>query len=790
MKLLLKNIFAGSKPTPDVKSGFVKSIRILLVAAALAAIVGFMPDIASRAQRPKEGPANVASVSSRTTANGAVITIVADTSLNRVQTWQDSEGYHVTLPYSGQGEVKGSRGVKVRQVGRSLEVVVQVKPGANVTVQPQANHLTLQVDGKLDTSQSGENEEGGNSAAAGVYRANTQNAAETNSAVSQSSIATSPVAANNTPSLGDNSAANPSNGSQSAGVASSQPASGSGSGEPIVPAQDEATDADPANIVVSTNNPDVLVQDPAAEEGSLWSMLFSGPGVLGVVGLGLVGLFVIRRRKASSMDDSDLVESSSPVETALPQDGNEKAADHRIDSWRTSEQSLGLVKANSQAEVAVQNSPSHAATSLFGAYRVDQEIGKLVLGQPHRMDVLASRAPDDRRAMEVALIKALMSPHTEDDGRRRARQALEEYGFVARQSATLLMGQDVCERAAAARSLGEIGAPSSLPFLLEALYDNEPIVRNQCVTSLGTLKLPSAIGALLDVARRHPSIPDSLLSHALSACSVESFDFFDAQPAQPVLLSGRDPVFTGEITGLESTGVVDDLPDFVEDAALIDALAQLESSETPIRAAAVRQLAQFPVQRSVEALASVAIQDPEAAVRASAVSSLGSIDHESVFAPVLIAMADESREVRAAAARSLTGLNFDRADAYVRVIETASDDMMQQVAKACIKAGMVSQAIDRLASSDRRQAYEAFSLASLLAKANEAQPILEAIEHHQDNGVRMCAVRVLGLSAQPQILGHLRQLAGRDYIPEAVRPAILEVIYKIDQAQPAGKSTK
>ena len=252
--------------------------------------------------------------------------------------------------------------------------------------------------------------------------------------------------------------------------------------------------------------------------------------------------------------------------------------------------------------------------------------------------------------MEVALIKALTSPNTSEEGRQRARQALEEYGFVARQSATLLAGHDVCERASAARTLGAIGAPSSLPFLLEALYDNEPIVRNQCVSSLGTLKLPSAIGALLDVARRHPSIPDSLLSNALSACSVESFGFIDIQLETPALLSGQLPDFTGEITTLESTGVVNDLPDFVEDPDFIEALAQLESPETAVRATAVRQLALFPVQRSVEALASVAIQDPEPAVRGSAVSCLGAINHESVFAPVLIALADESREVRAAAA--------------------------------------------------------------------------------------------------------------------------------------------
>lgn len=767
MKALLKNVFTGSKATPGVNSGLVKSIRILLVAGALVAIVGLMPDIASRAQRPKEGPANVASVSSRTTASGSVVTINADTPLNRVQTWQDSEGYHVTLPYNGQGQVKGSRGVKVRQVGRSLEVVVQVKPGTNVTVQPQSGRLTLQVDGKLNTSQADASEESDNGTETNLPKSGGGYAP----AIRNPAQPTSPAGKG----------ANPGKNTQNGAAASAQPTGGSETSAQNQPAPVDAAASAPAEEV-SSNNPDEPAPEAGASESTFGSLLFSIL-VLGVIGVGLIGWFLIWRRRSSSGDGLYVEEKLPLNETAL-NDGNKSAAERRVDSSRGPEQPRSLVKTNPAGEVAGHRPSSYSAASLFGAYRVDQEVGKLVLGEPHRMDVLASRAPDDRRAMEVGLIKALASPHTEEDGRRRARQALDEYGFVARQSATLLAGHDVCERASAARTLGEIGAPSSLPFLLEALYDNEPIVRNQCVSSLGTLKLPSAIGALLDVARRHPSIPDSLLSHALSACSVESFGFIDVKP-EPALLSGRDPLFTGEITRLESTGVVNDLPEFVEDAELIEALAQLESPETPVRAAAVRQLAQFPVQRSVEALSSVAIQDPEAAVRGSAVSCLGSINHESVFAPVLIALADESLEVRAAAARSLTGLSFDRADAYVRVIETANADMLRHVAQACIKAGIVSQAIDRLASSDRRQAYEAFTLMSLLAKANETQPILDAIEHHKDNHVRMCAVRVLGLSGQPEIAQEFRQLAGSDDIPEAVRTSILEVIYKIDQAQPA-----
>jgi len=750
------------------------------VAGALALIVGLMPDIASRAQRPKEGPANVASVSSRTTSTGAVVTISADTSLSRVQTWQDTEGYHVTLPYNGQDEVKGSKGVKVRQVGRSLEVVVQVKPGANVTVQPQSNRLTLQVDGGLDTRESTDS----------VQAANSANSDRASSATGTTSTpATSTTSPNESAAGGSGSASqtagssSPSNSTTNNAAPQSAPA---GEGQAlIVPAQDDATVAPPSDAAVSTNNPEEPPVEQAIPESSWSSTVFSGPGVIGMVGLGLVGLFIIRRRSAATVEDVVVQQASSATEVVVQGHAPE---DEKVIPPVQGEQLQSLMKSNLTRDITVPGSHAYAG-SLFGGYRVDQEVGKLVLGQPHRMDVLASRASEDRRAMEVALMKALSSQETSEEGKRRARQALEEYGFVARQSATLLLGHDVCERASAARSLGDIGASSSLPFLLEALYDNEPIVRNQCITSLGTLKLPSAIGALLDVARRHPSIPDSLLSNALSACSLESFDFLDAQPGQPALLTGDSPLFTGEITMLEATGVVNDLPDFIDDNGFDEALAQLESAEPHVRTAAVRQLAQFPVQRSVEALAAVAIGDPEAAVRAAAVSCPGSIDRESVFAPVLIAVADESREVRAAAARSLNGLSFDRADAYVRVLETASDEILRQVAQASVKAGMVAQAIDRLASKDRRQAYEAFSLVSLLAKADETKPIFDAIEHHKDNNVRICAVRVLGLSGQLESAQALRQLAGRDDIPEPVRACILEVIYKIDQAQPE-KSAK
>ena len=307
-------------------------------------------------------------------------------------------------------------------------------------------------------------------------------------------------------------------------------------------------------------------------------------------------------------------------------------------------------------------------------------------------------------------------------------------------------------------------------------------MRNQAVSSLGELKMPAAIGALLDIARRHPDIPASLLSETLSACSVESLGYLDAPSSEPAMPG--DGNSSADLPELDSFMSFEDLPAGNEDAALADALTRLEDPDIQVRTQVVRELASHPVQRAVVALTALALNDPDSGIRSAAVTGLGSIDHESVFAPVLIALADDSREVRAAAARTLTGLHFDRADAYVRVMETADPDTLKAVAQACIKTGIVGQAVDRLASEDRHQAYEAFSLFSLLARANETQPILDAIQNHKDDEVRLCAVRVFNVAAQPDLAPKLREMISGEGMPEKVRTALLEVMYKLDREQP------
>src|SRR5688572_3476429 len=485
---------------------------------------------------------------------------------------------------------------------------------------------------------------------------------------------------------------------------------------------------------------------------------------------GFGALIVYKIRKSRSSDVSAKTSEARPVQ--LPREMPVQ------ESRKSPAPSAAPPESDHQPRTRAPKETAAPDPSAFGAYRIDQEVGKLVLGKPHRMDVMASRVKDDRRAIEASLIKALTAADVDQAGRERARRALEDYGFVARQCALMLQGRDAWERSSAARVLGQISSPASLPALLEALHDSDSVVRNQAVTSLGQLKQPAAIGALLDIARRHSDIPPALLSESLTACSVDDLSFLDSAPFD---FNEPQPNVDGEPQEVDSMLASEQLPMGDEDDALLGLLTRLESPDTGERAQVARELASHRAQRSVSALCSTAMHDPDPSVRAAAVAGLGNIDHESVFAPVLISLADDTREVRAAAARSLSSLHFDRAEAYARVMKTADLNTLQTFAQACVKTGIAAQAVDRLASEDRRHAQEAFALFSVLAKAGEVEPILEIIQTHADVQVKLAAVRVLSVAGSSDVAPKLRELVATEGLPEDVRTSILELLYKFDK---------
>jgi HEAT repeat protein len=752
--------------------GSLVRLRLGAVLAFSFVAIGAVSLLVSQAQR-LEVPTTIKGVSSQASTGGTVVSIAADGSLSRAQTWQDTEGYHVVLPNTFTADsLKPGRGVKMRRVGDSVEFLLQTKPGTRISVEGGHNQLNFVIDGKLDPWPSdSELRARSNSISEkrGSEESQDLNRGQSDGVAPRASTNADGVTSSSRP--------------LAVGIGQSPPSLGSekrDSGPPLISPNDIIPQHTPVPAVS-----EIKIQE---EDDGLMASVFSGTSVLIVISLGLFGLLVSRKLQsrqapaktgASPSGKAELVDSEA---SEITDDQPGRALKEQ--RGRSLAKTGPLAAADRSARQSAARLPVAGPTSLYGAYRIDQEVGKLLLGQPHRIDVLGSRAIDDRRAIETSLIKGISSPNLEEKAQVRAREALEEYGFVARQCAALLLAPDAYERTSAARTLGEIKSPAALPFLLESLYDSESIVRNQAVLSIGELKLPSAIGALLDIARMHPDVPSALLSRTLSACSVEGLDFFDAiSPETSLLASGFGNVIE-EITHLEPASSVENLPDSCDDERLGQALQLLESKDVQMRSEALKTLVQFRVQSAVDAISQVARNDSEPSIRSLAISTLGTINHESVFPAVLIGMADDAREVRASAARSLNRLSFDRADAYVRVLETSDEETVSNVARACLQAGIVSQNLDRLANCDHRQAYETFSLICLLSKANMNEPVLSAISVHPNIDVRLKVVHLLACTGHPATVGQLRELAVTDGMGEEVKTALLEAIYRLEQAKP------
>ena len=799
---------------------------------ALGLCLTVLTPLAPLAQRRSERGANVTGVSSRTTERGAVVSITGDAPLTRAQTWQDDEGFHV-VGYKWSLKSGLPRGVKVRRVGDSTEMVIPVRRGGSVSVHPRFNSLDIVVSGGLETSAA-ESDAQHSSRHRSAERAE----AATNPRASDEQAARrggrQPVVATNDPShistilrveqserqARADESAKPAQAARQ--TAATQPDALSQAGAPnaathvaeqgaqqhqqyqqqqAAPAPAEqlqsnlvenpATGAPAASETPEQARPEAIApaQANAAAAGGGSSLLMTALMIVSFFAV-LFGFFYFRsRRQGDAGEAGDAASKALVVRTPAPlaETGKEQPG---VASDEADAASAAVAKQAPPAEsqqLARRDAASvaHASVAqpsiLFGALRVEQEVEKLVRGEAHSVEVLASRATDDRRAVETALLKSINSRTREEAERVRARRALEEYGFVARSAAALLCAPDVFDRSSAARVLGAVRSSASLPFLLEALYDNEPVVRAEAVASLGALGLPSAIGALLDLARRHPDVPPQLLGSALSACSVDCVEL--EGDGRTFSLAGDD--FDGEIARLEPVAEIEQLPEWLEDETLADALERLSSADVEARVAAAQQLSHFSVARSVKALGLMAAGDRDATVRAAAVTSLGHIGHETVFAPVLIAMADEAREVRAAAARALSRLSFDRADAYVRVLETSDDETLRRLTDACVTAGLARQALDRLASDDRRQAYEAFTLLSLVARGGGVGMILEAVESHADVNARIAAARLLALQGEPHATERLRRVASDPRTPERLRAAIGEVVTRTAEQRPA-----
>jgi hypothetical protein len=220
------------------------------------------------------------------------------------------------------------------------------------------------------------------------------------------------------------------------------------------------------------------------------------------------------------------------------------------------------------------------------------------------------------------------------------------------------------------------------------------------------------------------------------------------------------------------------------DKALLNAIEQANEEfeeDEAIRELAVRVLAAFRTSNSVDALSQIALYDLSANVRSKSVTILTDFDHPSVFEAILLACADPTREVRAAAARGLFRLNFDRADAWKRLIETADEFRMSHAVRAAVEAGIVQKSLERLVHEDMKISYEAFALAALMIKAGETKEIFGAIRDHKDERVKFALLHVLKAIGDPRTEMPLADLLLANKFSADVTKRINDVIHSFER---------
>ncbi|MEK6280906.1 MAG: HEAT repeat domain-containing protein [Acidobacteriota bacterium] len=138
--------------------------------------------------------------------------------------------------------------------------------------------------------------------------------------------------------------------------------------------------------------------------------------------------------------------------------------------------------------------------------------------------------------------------------------------------------------------------------------------------------------------------------------------------------------------------------------------------------------------------------------RAAAVGEVARSQGKDSFAVIAQCFDDPSPFVRNAAARALCQLEPARTvDFFNRALEEGSEERRRNIGSAIAGSRLAAEAIDKLASESREDTYNALSILFVMAKTGEVDPLVRAIEEHDNDEVRKAVIKLLTLSGQIEI---------------------------------------
>jgi hypothetical protein len=138
--------------------------------------------------------------------------------------------------------------------------------------------------------------------------------------------------------------------------------------------------------------------------------------------------------------------------------------------------------------------------------------------------------------------------------------------------------------------------------------------------------------------------------------------------------------------------------------------------------------------------------------RAAAVAELARSHAKDAFEMIAHCFDDHSPHVRNAAARALRKLEPNKTvDLFNKALDESSDERRRNIGSAIAASGLAAEAIDNLVSDNREATYNALSILFVMAKTGEVQPLVQAIEEHENDEVCRAVIKLLTLSGQGEV---------------------------------------
>jgi len=138
--------------------------------------------------------------------------------------------------------------------------------------------------------------------------------------------------------------------------------------------------------------------------------------------------------------------------------------------------------------------------------------------------------------------------------------------------------------------------------------------------------------------------------------------------------------------------------------------------------------------------------------RAAAVAELARSNSTDAFDLIAKCFDDHSPQVRNAAARALRKLEPNRTvDLFNRALEEGSEERRRNIGAAIADSGLAAEAIDNLVGDSREDTYNALLILFAMAKTGEVQPLVQAIENHENVEVCRAVIKLLTLNGQTKL---------------------------------------